>query len=656
MPVRETILREGPRIRRTILLALTVLVPLLFLRNLSDPINIPKLGLLITCVALVTAVRVAELLQTKDWDRLRLLAVPAVALGAPLLVGWAFSPYKGWALWGVYPRMLGLLPYLVVILFGVLLADTFRGEASTVAWALAGAGGVAGAYAILQFFGLDPFEWTVKGTETSELVVATLGNPNFAGAFFAIVLPLGLTLFLLVPERRVLAGGTTVLILMGMILAGSEAAWAAGLAGVAVVMGFFLVPRWRFARLAAAGVVLAIVVVVAGSVVLAMADVAESKIPATIQRRAEWWEAAVDMATASPLVGRGPNAFALEHPQYRTAEDVAQVGLDITDDPHSVFLSFLTAAGALGALGYLVVVGWVVRSARATPGDALLAGGFLGAITAYFVQSLVSIDTVALRVAGWTALAGFAAARAPALVAKAKSKSQKKKAAREPLRGLPALPVLLLLAVAGIWVGAQLILKDATFRHAGNLLQDGKGQAALVAYESSVSFNGNPHYRRAYGRLLGQVAVAGGTANGEPFIERARESFDFVHHLPQVHAALDYAETLKNWAEIDASASAEAADTYLLAASYDPMDPAALSEAASGLRDLAAHDKVIALLEPVVTQLDDAELWGQLALAQAESGDRSAAEASLARALALNPSGTAAQQAQTILEERAPGS
>ena len=654
MSVRETILREVPRIRRTILLALTVLVPLLFLRNLSDPINVPKLGLLIAGVAVVAAARTAELLQTKEWTGLKLLGVPAVALGAPLLVGWAFSPYKGWALWGVYPRMLGLLPYLVVILFGVLLADTFRGDAGTVAWALVGAGGVAGAYAILQFVGLDPFEWTVKGTEASELVVATLGNPNFAGAFFAIVLPLALTLFLLVPERRVPAGAITALVLMGLILAGSEAGWAAGAAGVAVVAGFFVLPRWRFARLAAAGVVLAIVVVIAGSVVLAMANVAESKIPATVQRRAEWWQAAVDMAAASLLVGRGPNAFALEHPQYRTAEDVAQVGLDITDDPHSVFLSFLTSAGAFGVIGYLVAVAWVVRSARTTPGEALLAGGFLGAISAYLVQSLVSIDTVALRVAGWTALAGFAAARAPALVAKARSKAQKKKAAREPLRALPALPVLMLLAVAGVWAGSQLILKDATFRHAGNLLQDGEGQAALDAYERSVSFNGNPHYRRGYGRLLGQVAVAAGESNGEPFIERARQAFDFVQQLPQVHAALDYAETLKNWAEVDPSAEDDAVEAYLLAASYDPLDPAAFTEAASGLRELGAHDQIIGLLQPVVTELDHGELWGQLALAQAESGDASAAEDSLSRALALNPSSTAAQQAQTILEESAP--
>src|SRR5687767_4669353 len=128
--MRETLLKEGPRVRRAVLLGLVVLVPLLFLRNLNDPINVPKLGLLIVAVSVVAAIRIAELLQTRDLDGIRLLAVPAAALAVPLLVGWMFSPYKAWALWGFYPRFLGLLPYLFVIAFGVLLADAFRGDAA----------------------------------------------------------------------------------------------------------------------------------------------------------------------------------------------------------------------------------------------------------------------------------------------------------------------------------------------------------------------------------------------------------------------------------------------------------------------------------------------------------------------------------------------
>lgn len=654
--MRTWLLEEAPRWRRLLLLIVCGGIPLLFLRNLSDPINVPKLGVLIAGVSIVASIRAAEVLQTKDVRGLRLLWVPATALAAPLVIGWLFSPYKGWAVWGVYPRLLGLLPYLFVILFGVLLADAFRGDAVPVAWALTTAGGIAGAYATIQFLGLDPFEWSVKGTEASGLVVSTLGNPNFAGAFFAIVLPIAVTLFLLRPDRRPVAGVATILIVVGWVAAGSEAAWAGGFGGLVVVVGFFLRGRWRFARIAAAWAVGAIVVVVVGSVLVGMTDRGESRIPATIQRRGDWWEAASSMAADSPLVGRGPNAFALEHSLYRTPEDVRQVGLDITDDPHSVFLSFLTGAGVFGALGYLVAVAWVIRSAWGSSVEGFLAGGFLAGLTAYFIQSLVSIDTVALRVAGWTALAAFVAAKAPGVAVAAKSNSKKKRAAREPLRGLPVLAILVIAALGGVWLGASLISRDAALRHASNLLADGEGQAALEEYEKAVSFPGNVYYRRIYGNVLGRVAVAAGDVDGQPFIEQARESFSFVHHLPQVHAAFDYADTLKEWAAVEPDAKDEAADAYVLAASYDPIDSLALAKAASGLLELEANERVVTFLEPIVSSREDAELWGQLALAQARLGDVVAAEDSLARALALDPSQPAALQAEAVLEESSSGS
>ncbi len=651
--MRETILREGPRIRRALLLALIVLIPLVFMRNLSDPINIPKLGVLIVGVSVVAAIRVAEILQTRDVTGFKLLSIPAAALATPLVVGWAFSPYKGWALWGVYPRMLGLLPYLFVILFGVLIADAFRGDADPVAWAMLGAGGVAGAYAVIQFVGLDPFEWSVKGSDAEGLVVSTLGNPNFAGAFFATVMPLGLTLLLLKPERRIAAGAATALAAAGWLAAGSEAAWVAGVAGVAVVVGFLLVRRWRFARVAAAVFVGSLAVVVVGSVGLAIADVAKSKIPATIQRRADWWEAAIDMAAASPIVGRGPNAFALEHPQYRTEEDVRQVGLDITDDPHSVFLSFVTSAGLIGAIGYLIAVGWVVKTTREIPSTALLAAGFLGALTAYFIQSLVSIDTVALRAAGWVSIAGLAATRVPPPEVPGTSRTKRKRSRQEPLRALPAIGLVTVLGLTGVWAGTQLILKDAAFLHAAHLLRDGEGQPALDAYEDSISFSGNVHYRRSYGNVLGDVAVAVGP-EGDPFINQAVEAFDFVERLPQVHAALDLAATLKDWAAIDRSAVPDAVQAYLRAVRYDPIDTALLTDVSSALLDLEADQETVTLLEPVVERFASAELWGNFALAQARLGESDEALEAIARALALAPEDPKALQAQEILKGSAP--
>ncbi len=640
-------MQQGLRIRRGLMLALVVLVPLLFLRTVNDPINVPKLGLLIVGVSIVAAIRLSEALQDGDVHGLKLVAVPAAALALPLVIGWLFSPYKGWALWGVYPRLLGLLPYLFVIAFGVLLAETFRGDPAPVARAAVFAAAVAGAYALIQAVGLDPFVWALGSDVQEKIVVSTLGNSNFAGAFFAITLPVGLALVAHDADRRVAMAVATGLIGIGWIVTQSQAAWAAGLAGTGVFAGFALAQRWRRARLAAAAAATGIAVVVAGTVVAGIVGVAESTIPLTIQRRGDWWQAATAITTASPVVGRGPNAFALEHPQYRTAEDVRQVGLDITDDPHSVFLSYLTGAGVIGAVGYLVALGWVVNQVRRSKSMGIMAAAFLGALTAYFIQSLVSIDTVALRTAGWTALAGFVASVTPAAPAVMPSRTKKKKARREPLRAVPALGLLVVVGLAGVWMGVQLVLSDARFAHADDLLDEGQGQPALDAYEAAISFNGNVYYRRVYGNVLGDIAVAAGN-DGHVFMDKAGDAFDFVHELPQVNATLDYARTLKDWAAVEPSAAGEAADVYVLAVSYDPIDTPLLSEAATSLLELEAHQEVVAILAPVVDRLDQPVLWGSLALAHARLGNVEDARGSAERALALDPANAPALEAQKI--------
>lgn len=651
--MREAILREGPRVRRAVLLGLVILIPLCVLRTSSDPINVPKLGLLIAGVSIVGSIKMAELLQHRDGSGLRLVVVPAAALSLPLAASWIFSPYKGWALWGAYPRMLGLLPYLCVVAFGVLLVDAFRGEPMSIARAIVIAGGVAGAYAAVQFLGLDPFHWSVKGTGADRLVVSTLGNPNFAGAFFAIVLPVAVAVCLRYPERRTSSCIATGFVLIGWAVAESQAAWAAGIAGLAILAGLASTERWGFARRVGGLALVAVTVAVVGSVVAGMLGIGEGVIPGTIQRRGEWWRGALAMSAQSPIVGRGPNAFALEHPQYRTLEDARQVGIDITDDPHSVPLSFLTSAGVLGAIGYLIAIGWVIKTAHDTRTDDLLAVAFLGAVSAYFVQSLVSIDTVALRTAGWTALAGFVAASVPIPKVAAISRSKKRKAREEPVRGLPIIASLVLVGLTGIVAGTQLILKDVSYRRAGDLLQRGEGGPALAAFEASISFYGNVHYRRGYGNVLGEIARSAGQ-DGEPFIKRSRQAFDFVHELPHASSTLDYARTMRDWAAIEPSVSEEVVEAYELAVTYDPIDPVLLSEASSVLLELEAEDSVVTMLTPLVQRLDDSRLWGNLALALAHEGDEEAAEQAAERALTLDPTNPTAHDAQRFLEDMSP--
>lgn len=648
--MRTWLVEGAPNIRRRVLLGTVFLVPLLVLRDLNDPIELPKLSLLIVAVSIAGALRIGELLQVGSWDAGKKLLVPATALALPLTIGWIFSPYKGWALFGIYPRYLGLVPYLIVIAFGILLADAFRDDASPIARALMAAGALVGAYAVIQLIGLDPFEWSVGRSEAPDrYVVSTLGNPNFAGAWLAMALPVAAGLVMFEPDRRALWRAALLLIFVGWLGAGSEIAWVAGAAGLAIFAGWTVAQRWQLARLAATLVAGLMAAVIVGAVVAAIAGLGAERL-ATAERRGEWWRASLRMSADSPLVGRGPNAFALEHARYRSQQDAEQVGLDITDDPHSVPLSLLTGAGVGGLIGFLILVWWVVKRGFSLDGGASLAAAFLGAAVVYLVQSLGSIDTVALRTMLWTSLAGLVISSTP--VAKKKvnrSKRAQRVKRAEPLSNPAGVFSAIVVGVAGVLFGANLFINDAQFAHANDIFREGDLEGAQKEFESALSGRDEIAYRRAYGNLLGDIAV-GLEGGGRPFIEEARAQFSFVEETPHLNSIVDNARTFRDWGPFGADVGYDAVALYAKATRLDPRNPGLLAEAAAFFLEQQAYEELSAALQPHVRQFQQAGLWGSLALAEAHLGDVDQAREAIDTALQLDPAEANALAAREILE------
>lgn len=123
--LRNELLTWGPRVRRWILLGMVAGVPILFLRTGVDPFNVPKLAFLLVGVVTVAAVRAAELVQGATFRAARVVLMPGGALVLALVVAWAFSPYRGWAMLGQFGRFQGLLPYILVVVLSLLVYDAF---------------------------------------------------------------------------------------------------------------------------------------------------------------------------------------------------------------------------------------------------------------------------------------------------------------------------------------------------------------------------------------------------------------------------------------------------------------------------------------------------------------------------------------------------
>ena len=653
--MRQRILEHGPELRRRVLLAVVVLTPLLFVRSAYDPINVPKLSLLMVGTALAAGIRGVELLQGASSEGLRRLLLPVTALGLPLVLAWSVSPYPGWALFGAYGRFGGLLPYLVVFLFGIMVADAFAGRVTDLAWALLVAGGAAGVYALVQVAGLDPFEWSIEDA-VDRGAYSTLGNPNFAGAFFGMVLPVGIGLCVVDPNRRRLAVGLLTLTVGGWLSSLSEAGWAAGVAGAALAGGMLLGrgrPRWRMAGALIATAILAAALAV---VPFAVINPDSPVVPQTIDRRADWWETAASMAMASPLVGRGPNSFAIEGVQHRTLQDALKVGYFSTNDPHSVYMSFLTSAGVIGLIGYLVAVGWAIRTGYTERLGGPMAAAFSGLLVAYLVQSFVSIDTVALRVVAWTGLGALAASTASAAVPSSRKSGKKRRPVPAPVRAAPAVVCVVIATVGAMWLSTRVFLADLDFSHAKKLMDEGDVEGASARFDSAVQRRSDAKYLAEVGREMGGVAVSLGSAGrpdlGERYLERARAAFAFTEDLPQVDAIVSHARVLQGWSRFEPATRAEALALFQRAIRLDPLNPSLVAEAAHAALLFEMYEEAVSIASSPAEKLDVAALWGVLARAHAHAGNHEEARLAIERALTLDPAEAHALLAQELLEAR----
>jgi tetratricopeptide (TPR) repeat protein len=657
--MRDSILRKGPGFRRAVLIFLIAAIPLLFLRTESDPFNVPKFTLLLVGIAAVAAVRFVEILQGAEVESLKKLWVPALAIAGPLTVAWIFSPYRDFALMGRQGRLQGLLPYLAVVILGILIADAFQGRPRPLLWALAISGYASGLYSLIQVIQADPYSWLLFGGKTTT-AISTLGNPNFTGGFLAMVLPVSIVLWVTTPKHRKPLGFLVAAVAVGWVFANSQGGWLAGIAGLGVIFGALAAEKYRHGRglgyLVAAGMAfISIGIVIAG--VLGI-----DKVPATATSRGYWWKAAIRMAETSPIVGKGPNAFSVEGVQFRDEKEAVLTGYTFPDDPHSVPMSFLTAGGLLGLAGFVVMGVWAVRRGMAFPIWNLEAAAFLAIVVAYLVQALVTIDELSLRTTLWTGIAGLAVIVPGDKRAKAKDRDQRpaktrKAPASRPLKAWPASVLATGVALLVAWWAFGFLIADARVNSAVQSIQAGDLAGGRAEFAQALDFRDDPLYRRQLAGSLAALATKTGTPE---LFAQADRAYDEFSDWPDVQVIVQHARLLRTWANLDPiSPDRElldgARDLFLHALDLDPRNPVIRIELSDLLVALDEPDEAVVVLEPSIPIIRSigkraSEFWGALALARANAGDEAGARSAAELALRFDPGDTRAKRALALLE------
>lgn len=486
------------------------LVVLVFDPRVTDTFTLPK-SLLSHELTFLVAAAVLLLALVRHSRPLHVTALHYAvgALLAAFLIATPFAVDTQVALFGADRRYLGLVQMIDAAVMFAAVAYLFRTARDLVFLALAilGLTVIVVTYALLQRVGLDPIQFR----ETTTRPISTFGQPDFLAPYVLLVAATAVSLVALVPQVRrsawlVVAGVLSAVCLYIAYAAGTRSGILA-LAGAAAAA--LLVARyqssWNRTRLVVIGGAFAI-----GLGILLLSPLASRITPAALQAdntvagRLEIWGTALRMTASRPILGLGPDNFAVGYPRFRSPESVELNGTDaLQNNPHNWLLFAYTSAGAVGAAAMLVLVllpvPVVIRLARA--GDVAVVAAV--PLYGYLAQGLVNVNDIGIDWILWSSLGVIAgASRGRELFEKGRASSEGPRAF-----GWMAAAVLVLAAL-GLG-GAQLHRLQASedMARSRSLTAAKRPVEAVAAAAEATRFD--PARGHSWGEFATALAAAG---------------------------------------------------------------------------------------------------------------------------------------------------
>lgn len=282
-------------------------------------------------------------------------------------------------------------------------------------------------------------------------LTGTLGNPMFAGAYFAMLIPLGLATGLQATGwRRWILLVCTGLLSITLLFTMARAAWAGvviALLILAIILAIHrLLPRRALLYGVGALTFILLVAILQPAVRRRLTD-AE-----TLRTRLLFMQTACRMVRARPLFGWGPGNALDVFPQFRPAttlrEGVEPMNRGYTTAlPHNWVLQTAVEMGIIGLAAWLWLLwgalrGGIVQLLRYPH----LAAGLLGLLLASLCTNLLAFDNAATLMLCWTGL-GLLAALSAAEISVQPARQPLSEIARGAMR---VIAVLIVLSAAGI--------------------------------------------------------------------------------------------------------------------------------------------------------------------------------------------------------------
>ena len=301
------------------------------------------------------------------WKRTSEMNLPGVetlqlALIAVYGLATVFSIAPAESFWGLIDRGFGFVTVVSLIIFYWLIRGVFvdKKRVSALMMVIVGTGFIVGIYAILQKVGLE----FVPGVNSETLSydrsvvrpIATIGNPNYLGAYLAMILPFSLLLFDWLKQswKKGLVLIAIIVQLAALYFTLSRAGWLGAFAGLLFFLIFYIykLPHKRGTIAVAAVALLSIALFFSGLFGLG-GDKRTQDLTfegGSMYIRLQDFKYAAVKILERPILGFGPETYMFLAMNRVYSEKELAIDDRLSDRVHNLFLDTLINVGIIGLI------------------------------------------------------------------------------------------------------------------------------------------------------------------------------------------------------------------------------------------------------------------------------------------------------------------
>jgi O-antigen ligase len=383
------------------------LITLYFNPGFADPFNSAKLYLLVLSLPIlmiyIDKKRINLVSKIRQFYHLRLILM--LFIGTHFILSF-LSDQKYIAFFGEIQRQTGFIAYLGFSLFMYITAIIFQSKfINQMVYVIIFLSTLYVIYGLMQISGNDMFDWN----NPYNSIIGTLGNPNFAGAFMA-MLSIMCFGFLLLKETRVHLRLLLTILVVGLLvniyLSNARQGLLSAAAGLFLI---FVVLAFRKNFILGIISVLAFIFLIAVAILgmLQIGPLEKFLYKDTVRLRGFYWRAGLQMFYANPLTGVGIERYGSNFKIYREDAYPVDYGYElISTNAHNNFIQFFATGGIVLGLIYLILTFYIGLKGltgiiHSRGQNQLILTVMLAAWVGFQAQAVVSIDNIGLTIWGW---------------------------------------------------------------------------------------------------------------------------------------------------------------------------------------------------------------------------------------------------------------